>query len=700
MRQNLPIGMDILPYIINVKEGLNMRFYEISGTIRSIEIKTAGSRNDDSMTASEYIETPNFRYEAQFVNEEFNDAHNKDSLLCIARMSTKEITFCAMVQGECDLLKKCDEYLNRLGIRTKRLSVSEVTFSEFVHLLRHADRRDYIRDEAKILLRFNLYILSRKIGTFGFDEEIKALCTDREMLRECNKLLTCDDLKAEMKRIKSPNGSDSIHGHPVHYLIEADDEETKNITCDLLLNSLLKAGRVNSRRINMLDCKHLSRSEIDMAFNICAQSTLIVSLGDINDPDGEYMNNSLDALETLCSNIKANRNEVLTIIKLPKECSRLKSYILDSLGALSFIEITERPADSKRAKRIWKDMAKNSGVEPDEQLLSRAEPNETYLTAELRAIFEEWFSKKLRTDIYPQYKDFSAARTNSLKEGPKGSAYDELMSMVGLSEAKQLISQAVNFHKVQKFLSSKDMTRERPVMHMAFTGSPGTAKTTVARLFAKIMRENELLSSGHMVEVGRGDLVGKYVGHTAPLVQNAFKRAKGGVLFIDEAYSLVDDKEGMFGDEAINTIVQEMENNRDNVVVIFAGYQYEMERFLERNPGLNSRVPFHIPFSDYSAEELCEIAELTATKKGMRLSADADEKLLGIFKAACGEKRFGNGRFVRNAVEKAMLFQASRLVDEDIEALPKSELVTLTAKDFEGIRAKTQEQQCSIGFCA
>jgi SpoVK/Ycf46/Vps4 family AAA+-type ATPase len=133
---------------------------------------------------------------------------------------------------------------------------------------------------------------------------------------------------------------------------------------------------------------------------------------------------------------------------------------------------------------------------------------------------------------------------------------------------------------------------------MIFTGNPGTAKTTVARLVAQILKENGILSNGNLYEVGRSNLVGKYVGHTAPLVRDAFNLAQGSVLFIDEAYSLVDDSPGSFGDEAINTIVQEMENRRDDMVVIFAGYPKPMEEFLNRNEGLRSRIAFHVAFDD------------------------------------------------------------------------------------------------------
>jgi SpoVK/Ycf46/Vps4 family AAA+-type ATPase len=176
-------------------------------------------------------------------------------------------------------------------------------------------------------------------------------------------------------------------------------------------------------------------------------------------------------------------------------------------------------------------------------------------------------------------------------------------------------------------------------MHMVFTGNPGTAKTTVARLFARIMRENGLLSRGHLVEVGRSDLVGKYVGWTAPAVQKKFKEASGGVLFIDEEYSLATENAGSFGEEAINTIVQEMENRRDELVVIFAGYPDEMEKFLQSNPGLRSRIAFHVPFADYGTEELCQIAKYQASKLELRLTDDAVEKVSEFYLEELADRR-------------------------------------------------------------
>ena len=243
------------------------------------------------------------------------------------------------------------------------------------------------------------------------------------------------------------------------------------------------------------------------------------------------------------------------------------------------------------------------------------------------------------------------------------------------------------------------MKNDHPAMHMIFTGNPGTAKTTVARLFARIMKENNLLSKGNLIEVGRGDLVGKYVGWTAPTIQKKFKEAQGSVLFIDEAYSLVDDRDGSFGDEAINTIVQEMENHRNDVVVIFAGYPDKMESFLQKNPGLRSRIAYHVPFSDYDTESLCEIAKLIAKQKGLKFTKEAFEKLYGLFDAARTGSDFGNGRFVRNVIEKAKMAQATRLLTMDFDSVGSKDITTITSEDIELPKASTKPKTKQIGFC-
>ena len=344
-------------------------------------------------------------------------------------------------------------------------------------------------------------------------------------------------------------------------------------------------------------------------------------------------------------------------------------------------------------------MAKARFVRVDKKLFDRLEDEKTYLATELKGYFDEWYDCKLRSTVYPQYKDVAIASRTVIKAKPKGSAYDELYEMIGLAEAKRVINKAVSYYKMQKLYHERGFKADHPAMHMMFSGNPGTAKTTVARLFARIMKENGLLSKGHLVEVGRGDLIAKYVGWTAQNVQSKFKAAKGGVLFIDEAYSLVDDRDGSYGDEAINTIVQEMENHREDVVVIFAGYPDKMEGFLQKNPGLRSRIVFHVPFADYSTDELCEIAKLIGRSKGMRITGDAMDKLKILFEEARARDDFGNGRYVRNVFEQANMNQASRLMECELDTISDREVFTITADDIVVPSVARTNIQRKIGFC-
>ncbi|WP_051226566.1 AAA family ATPase [Butyrivibrio sp. MC2013] len=197
--------------------------------------------------------------------------------------------------------------------------------------------------------------------------------------------------------------------------------------------------------------------------------------------------------------------------------------------------------------------------------------------------------------------------------------------MIGLSEIKAVTDQIVAAYKLQKIRDGYGFKDEAVSRHMVFTGNPGSAKTTVARLIADILTEEGILKTGALVECGRADLVGQYVGWTAREVRDKFKEASGGILFIDEAYSLVEDHK-TFGMEAINTIAQEMENHRGDVIVIFAGYPEKMAEFLDQNEGLRSRIAFHLSFPDYNEEELMSILQLMAKNRGIKIDNKAKER--------------------------------------------------------------------------
>ena len=243
-----------------------------------------------------------------------------------------------------------------------------------------------------------------------------------------------------------------------------------------------------------------------------------------------------------------------------------------------------------------------------------------------------------------------------------------LAQLIGLKDVKEQVRKIAAFARMKKDMETLGRTSVPVALNMEFVGNPGTAKTTVARILAGIFQEIGILSSSQIVEAGRADLVAGYIGQTAINVKSVFKRARGKLLFIDEAYSLASDSQRDFGYEAINTIVQEMENSRGDTVVVFAGYTEEMENFFSMNPGLRSRVPFRISFPDYSTDEMAQIVALEAQKRGFSLCSRALEKAVSL----CGEAKHrsdaGNGRFCRNLVENAILGYALRVYGEGAEA--------------------------------
>ena len=247
----------------------------------------------------------------------------------------------------------------------------------------------------------------------------------------------------------------------------------------------------------------------------------------------------------------------------------------------------------------------------------------------------------------------------------------EINELVGLAPVKEYVFGLADNLQVQQRRAAAGLKTASLSMHMIFTGNPGTGKTTIARLVAKYLKAIGALKGGQLVEVTRADLVGRYTGHTAPLTNSVIESALGGVLFIDEAYSLYRGEQDSFGLEAIDTLVKGMEDHRDELVVILAGYTREMEIFLTANSGLASRFPNRIEFPDYTAEELLQITHVQAKNKGYRLAESCTEPLLGYYARwqAADARTAGNGRLARNTLEKAIFHQSRRLVAEPAAAL-------------------------------
>ena len=255
--------------------------------------------------------------------------------------------------------------------------------------------------------------------------------------------------------------------------------------------------------------------------------------------------------------------------------------------------------------------------------------------------------------------------------------------LVGLVPVKTRIKEIAALLLVHRLRKSLGLTSTNPGLHMSFTGSPGTGKTTVALKMADILFRLGYIKKGHLVTVTRDDLVGQYIGHTAPKTKEVLKRAMGGVLFIDEAYYLYKpDNERDYGAEAIEILLQVMENQREDLVIIFAGYKDRMDKFYESNPGLASRVANHVDFPDYSPEELLQIGAVMVQEQQYRLTTESAKVLLDYIKLRKEQAHFANARSVRNAIDRARMRQANRMFNAGDKVLTKADLVTIQPEDF------------------
>ena len=298
---------------------------------------------------------------------------------------------------------------------------------------------------------------------------------------------------------------------------------------------------------------------------------------------------------------------------------------------------------------------------------------------------------KKNKEFYSKNTTRKRNERKNIKQEEK-SAKEELNNLIGLNEIKKQMKKILNYVKLNKERG------QMPSLHMCFTGNPGTGKTSIARVIGKIFEEENILSgSGDFVEIHGRDLVDKFVGWTAQKVHDTVEKAIGGVLFIDEAYSLVADRRGSYEDEAIATLIKEMEDHRNEICIILAGYTEEMMNLIKLNPGFESRIQFTINFPDYNEEELLEIFYGLCKKEKYKLSDNCKDVLFNNFKRAKSEKNFGNGRYVRNLFEKVKFEQADRIIQTNSKSIN-----SIINKDIENaIKSVSfkEEEPRKIGFC-
>ena len=395
------------------------------------------------------------------------------------------------------------------------------------------------------------------------------------------------------------------------------------------------------------------------------------------------------------------------IARTSQEAESIRKELLEDFNKVSIVNFPNY--DESELKEIGLQMLNKKGIqlsnENYEQLI--AENKVLKDAKEVRFFVQELVEFAVQNNYDPSDKiELNLEGINLQNESSiqdEENAEKKLSELIGLEEVKIVLNQQLAYNRVSALRQAHGYSNEILNRHLVFSGNPGTGKTIVARLFSEILYNNKIIQENKLVEVGRAELVGDYVGQTAPKVKRAFDEAKGGVLFIDEAYSLIPSSERDFGHEAISAIIQEMENRRDEVLVIFAGYEELMVRFIETNPGLSSRISREIKFLDYTIDQLIAILELMINKRYYQLTDDCKMVLRQHFSEVVNGKNFGNARYVRKLVDEIVFSQAQRVIEGDKNQLEDDTFlnqITLTDinKAIVAIKAKSSKSISLIGF--
>ena len=596
---------------------------------------------------------------------------------------------------------------DEFGIRGVKIrDLQEITTMKFSRIFDRANRSDNFN--------FDYYQITQDLGldalenrTFRLNEVICPVkrLTFEAAKKDAQSLLADETFKEEFERIYSKQNAHKFYGQPVHYKILAGNTSAALSLTNLLVAALYTNKRLISRRINVItnitdNC--YDESDFEKLMENAAGGTVVIELSGERVDLGQFAHVYEQVVEFIAATVKRYQRNTLCIfvelVNKPGFAPQLTAALQDDLH---IIELHEGAGNRDTALNYLKDLLVNAdstmNFYSDAELLEAMGDKLTFSASDIFNIREKLFNSSLKNKTYPAYREVDRLTVKADKKN--NDAYTDFQEMIGLTEQKALIEQIIAAHRVQKMRMDMNLDNQKAALHMSFTGTPGTAKTTVARLFSQILARDGVLKTGRFVECGRADLVAKYVGWTAKAVRAKFREARGGVLFIDEAYSLSDGEHVTFGDEALNTIVQEMENHRDDVIVIFAGYPDKMKDFLDRNEGLRSRIAFHINFPDYTSDELTEIFKLMAKRRGYEISDEVAEHCKKIFKRVAKKKNFGNGRFVRTLLEQAWLKQAQRIIKENEGGKVTKEVLTqFKVEDFDVNVDKKYRDERKLGF--
>lgn len=389
-----------------------------------------------------------------------------------------------------------------------------------------------------------------------------------------------------------------------------------------------------------------------------------------------------------------------------QEAEAMRKELLEDFNKVSIVNFPQY--DESELKGIGLQMINKKGVRLSNEDFKHIFENKVLKDAkEVRLVVQELVEFAVQNNYDPSDKNelnldgFILQNESSVED--EENAEKKLSELIGLEEVKIVLNQQLAYNRVSALRQAHGFSNEVLNRHLVFSGNPGTGKTVVARLFSEILYNNKIIQENKLVEVGRTELVGEYVGQTAPKVKRAFDDAQGGVLFIDEAYSLIPSSERDFGHEAISAIIQEMENRRDEVLVIFAGYEELMAQFIETNPGLSSRISREIKFFDYTIDQLIAILELMINKRHYQLIDDCKIVLRQHLSEVVNCSNFGNARYVRKLVDEIIFCQAQRVIEGDkIQLEDEYFLNQITLIDIKkaivALEAKSSKSISLIGF--
>lgn len=638
------------------------------------------------------------------MNERFYSEFQKRKtyIACVTDVTDCEIVIYAAVDIQSLDALLYEKEVSALFHDCDMVKKTEVTIEEY--------KREISRDPFDIYSRkiFDKLRIDYRCGFFDpfpfkLDEEVldhkslsKTACKKR-----AKEILASKSFHEEIERIYAKENQKIYMGHPVHYLLSAGDWGAAKDMYELLIAALTSNRRLVSNRISILQ-DITKRAYQDDRYKQVIQAAeggaVIIELKS-EDGMGRFATDFHEFTKLTGLLLEAQKKDTLFIfVEITGKSLKDDDALHNITTKADIIQITEGTGTPKQAEKYLMELVKKVDFHSEDKsdVLEFLPKAESYSVTDIFSAYNAWYGSGLKNHVYKAYKEKKTFQVKLAKVESK--PYEELQDMIGLAQVKTVIDQVIAASKVLRVRERMGLQTESASLHMMFSGNPGTAKTTVARLLAKILKEEDAIKSGRFVECGRQDLVGKYVGWTARIVEEKFKEATGGVLFIDEAYALVDDS-NTYGAEAINTITQMMENYRNDVIVIFAGYPDKMQKFLDQNEGLKSRIAFYLDFLDYTAEELTKIITLMSKSREYRIEDEALACCREIFEGAVCEENFGNGRYARNVLEQAILRQSNRIVKTAVDRdISKEEICLLTREDFRAVSRGGKKEEKKMGF--